>query len=367
MKIVFLVKYFDGFILEIENKIKKLGLSGYDQMMQVVLADTPTLVNYFQELSGNAHMIVPNSELLQKTWCLENNVEYDSDYLFSVPLAQIKFINPDVLFLNSNFEYYDHFLDPIRPDVKVICSWISCPFDKAMDLSKVDHVFTSFKPHFEFFNSSNVSSSLVHAGFDKRVLDALPKEKIYDLSFVGGIGKFHKRRKKLLSFLVKRTPIKIWGYGFKSKNRIKNIAKQILGNRIFNKAFQGEIWGSEMLCILSQSKITLNVHGDIAEGHAVNSRMFEATGAGTLLITEWTDSIQEFFVPDEEIVCYKSFDEALDKINYYLRNDDERIRISANGQRKTLENYTYEHMAKKIFLKFNDLIAKKSEGEKGDE
>src|SRR5690606_10551045 len=147
---------------------------------------------------------------------------------------------------------------------------ISCPFEKTLNLKHVDHIFTLFKPHYDYFKSIGKSATLTQAAFDDEILPHLETKQEIELSFVGGIGGYHYNRKKLLRYLIKRTPLKIWGYGFKSKNRIKNLLKQILSGFVYTKPYQGEAWGKEMLEVLYNSKITFNSHGDIAIGHAVN-------------------------------------------------------------------------------------------------
>jgi len=39
----------------------------------------------------------------------------------------------------------------------------------------------------------------------------------------------------------------------------------------------------------------------------------------------------------------------LDKVNFYLKNDEYRERIASEGQKKVLSHYTYRQQMKKIF------------------
>src|SRR5690606_4788110 len=138
------------------------------------------------------------------------------------------------------------------------------------------------------------------------IAEKLEKKESIDLSFVGGIGAYHRKREELLKKVLKHYPLKIWGYGYKSDNKVKKIVKTLLNRGVYAKAYQGQAWGMKMFRVLSDSKISINTHGDIADGHAVNMRMFETTGVGTLLLTEYAPNIENYFVPDKEIVCYKN-------------------------------------------------------------
>ena len=102
----------------------------------------------------------------------------------------------------------------------------------------------------------------------------------------------------------------------------------------------GQAWGREMFEILDRSKITLNHHGDIFP-YANNMRLFEATGVGTLLITDWKDNLGEMFVPDKEVLAYRTPEECAELIRYYLAHENERLAVARAGQARTLRDHTY--------------------------
>jgi spore maturation protein CgeB len=96
-----------------------------------------------------------------------------------------------------------------------------------------------------------------------------------------------------------------------------------------------------MYKVLSLSRISLNRHIDVAEGHANNMRLFETTGVGTLLLTEAAPNLADLFVPGREVVAYEDEDDLVEKIEHYLEHDDERVEIASAGQRRTLSEHTY--------------------------
>ena len=58
--------------------------------------------------------------------------------------------------------------------------------------------------------------------------------------------------------------------------------------------------------------------------------------------TYYTDPFyKHFYQKYVDGKVYNSKEEAVDKIRYLLRHEKERKRIAENGQRRTLENYTY--------------------------
>lgn len=95
-----------------------------------------------------------------------------------------------------------------------------------------------------------------------------------------------------------------------------------------------------MYQILRNSQITLNHHGDIPP-YANNCRLYEATGVGTLLITDWKTNLREMFEPGKEVIAYRSPEECAELIQCYLEHGDERKAVARAGQQRTLREHTY--------------------------
>jgi spore maturation protein CgeB len=104
--------------------------------------------------------------------------------------------------------------------------------------------------------------------------------------------------------------------------------------------YVGPALGIEMYQILNRSKITLNHHIDMAGCYANNLRLYEATGVGTLLITDWKKNLHELFEPGREVVSYRSPEECIELVRYYLEHDEERQAIARAGQARTLRDHT---------------------------
>lgn len=103
----------------------------------------------------------------------------------------------------------------------------------------------------------------------------------------------------------------------------------------------------ESLKIFHSSKINLNITlRSIATG--VPARVFDIMSVGGFVLSNWQEEIPELFVEDQEIVTYKTPEELIDKADYYLKHENERLRIGVNGYRKVKEQHTYEHRLEKI-------------------
>ena len=166
------------------------------------------------------------------------------------------------------------------------------------------------------------------------MLSLLKKEnRIYDVTFIGSFYDVHSSRVAFLEKLcVQSERITVWGPDLDNLSPTSPI----------RKCYVGPAWGRDMYQILRNSRVTLNHHGDIPP-YANNMRLFEATGVGALLITDWKPNLGEIFEPDKEVVAYRTPEECAELIRYYLEHEDERQAVACAGQARTLRDHTYYH------------------------
>ena len=103
-----------------------------------------------------------------------------------------------------------------------------------------------------------------------------------------------------------------------------------------------------MYQVLRRSRITLNSHIDLAGREAGNMRLFEATGVGAFLLTDFKDNLHTLFAPEREVAAWRSIDECLAAIERYLADDNARSTIAKAGQTRTMAQHTYRHRAAEI-------------------
>lgn len=66
------------------------------------------------------------------------------------------------------------------------------------------------------------------------------------------------------------------------------------------------------------------------------------------MLTNYCFETADIFEEDKEIVMFKTPEELVEKVDYYLKHDDERKEIAKRGQQKVLECYTYEKKLKNL-------------------
>jgi spore maturation protein CgeB len=360
MKIVFFATYYPSYIKSFLGRTADFNTLSYEQQMQRIRGDYfgvfGSYVNYANRDGNESHLIIANCEPMQKQWAKENAVKYDEkNWMHEIPIEQIKKIKPDIFFIGSMFEYYGSFLDEIKPYCKKIFGWIACPIPPGIKLNQLSLILTSLPTYVADFRTQGINSELLPAAFDADILKSLPKnvKQDIDFSFIGGIGNAHGKRVQLLQEMAKHTSVKLFGYGFRDRYSWKARLRNIIYPNTIESRYQGEAWGLEMYRTLQRSKITFNAHIDVVLGNRVNMRMYEATGVGTLLLTDKSEKSEvEYFADGAEIITYASAGEAIEKARYYLKNEEERLRIAKAGQQRTLSQYNFETNMKMMLSYF---------------
>jgi spore maturation protein CgeB len=108
------------------------------------------------------------------------------------------------------------------------------------------------------------------------------------------------------------------------------------------------LFGIEMFQMLYQSQVALNTHIDISPHSASNMRLFEVTGVGTCLLTDWKENLSHVFEPEQEVVTYRSPEECIEKVKWLFEHPKAREAIARAGQARTLRDHTFAQRAAQL-------------------
>ena len=96
------------------------------------------------------------------------------------------------------------------------------------------------------------------------------------------------------------------------------------------------------------AKINLNITlKSIVNG--IPLRAMDIMGCKGFLLSNYQADFLEFFVPGEDFVYYESYEDLLDKTEYYLTHEKERLEIAENGFQKVNRYHTYEQRVDQMF------------------
>lgn len=360
--------------------------------------------NALNKLNYETIDVIANAEFLQKRWARENDFNFNDDrWLFEIAAAQIKSFRPDALLVADYSTFTADFLKKIRsecPSLRLVLGWCGAPFNDLSVIRQWDAALSCVPEMVADFRAEGIRSFHVNHAFAPCVLDKLDltSPPVVDFAFTGSIVKlnrFHIEREKLLLELVKHTDLQIrsdvklrsaksggkfyaiekarkaisaanksgvpasWLKRLPLAKRLKasgTASAQNIDERVARRA-KPPVFGVEMFQRLRDSRVVLNNHIDISSASASNMRLFEATGVGTCLLTDWKKNLIELFEPDREVLTYRTADECIEKVRYILEHEDERRVIAAAGQRRTLREHTFENRAAQIDEIIKDFFA----------
>ena len=146
-------------------------------------------------------------------------------------------------------------------------------------------------------------------------------------------GKFDDREKLLKKLVKENKELKFDFYGLDQKQ---------------------PIWGDKFKSILSHSKMGLNLSRGKPIKYYSSDRLAQLMGNGLLTLIDEKTFYSDFFTK-KEIVTYKNYNDLIEKINRYKKNDNERKLIARNGKRKYLKYFNSSLVAKYILNKTLDL------------
>jgi hypothetical protein len=252
----------------------------------------------------------------------------------SILLAQIEDFKPDLILNQDTFHVDTGLMRRIkRIGDPILIGQIGIAPTRGEDWAVYDLLISQLSATVNYFRQLGVRAEVNHLAFEPTVLDMLPAApaKDIDLSFVGTVSADHRQRIALLEAVAARYDLKLFG----------NPPQALPASSPLHHCFQGEVWGVDMYQALRRSKITLNSHIDMAGREAGNVRLFEATGVGAFLLTDFKDNLHTLFDPDREIAVWRSIEDCVAKIERYLADEASRAAIAKAGQERTMTTHTY--------------------------
>ncbi len=301
---------------------------------------------------------IHNDYYLQQAWA-NSHGENEDEWQKKIVLAQIKAFRPDVCVIYPPELFTTGFVDEIRDslDYPILIGGYDGMDRKNIELYEgYDFVITCSRFICDYYAQHKVPTYPLEFGFDPRVLSAIATSTNKNtVGFSGSIfGEIHDDRLELIKFLINKGIDLTISSEFEYEKHYSLISRKMLRS-IRNGTFQdfydhyrihkrniGPLYGREMYQFLNDSDTVLNLHGDRIQ-FAANVRLYEATGVGTCLLTDWKQNIADIFEPDKEILTFRSNEEASDKLAFLRKHESIRRTIAQNGQKRTLAEYSYRN------------------------
>jgi spore maturation protein CgeB len=264
--------------------------------------------------------------------------------------------------------YTDQFMPDVIDEINNHTTTLCYYFD---DTWRIEYS-AFWAKHFNYVTTSDVNgikrwqdlgfNNFVYSPFgcNHRVFVNKNLPKVYDVSFVGG---YHPYRAWCLQRL-RNAGIDVHAWGHKWPNGRLSVGDMV---EVFNQSrinlnfSNNESWDLRYVMspmkplrdTLSVIKNTLRtaLRPDAKTREMVKARHFEINSCGGFQLSYYVEGLERHYQLGEEIALYESVDAIVDKVHYYLKNEDERETIARRGYERTLRDHGMEKRFVDLFDK----------------
>ncbi len=313
-------------------------------------------------------------------YCYKNNMKYVS-FVYDCPYVllysyQLKYPT-NYVFLFDSYQYRElyegglenvyYMILPTDPDV--IDEKLKSDYDEEKLVSDISFMGQLYDEQHNYYDMIQQKNNEFLNGYMDAVVAA--QEKIYGYSFVKQVltpeiiemlekelkygtprGAFdleyiyenyvinrkitQKERRRILERVGKEFPQKCKLFTWEKDTIISGI-----------KNMGVAFYETEMNLAFYLSKINLNITlRSIKNG--IPLRCMDIMGSEGFLLTNYQKDMYDFFEEGKDFVMYEDDDDLVNKIKYYLANEEERKEIAKNARKKIRENYTFDHIMNEI-------------------
>lgn len=105
---------------------------------------------------------------------------------------------------------------------------------------------------------------------------------------------------------------------------------------------------TQMPGVFRFSKINLNCNLRVSQS-GIPLRVMDILGSGGFLLSSFQPEVAEYFRSDEEVVLYESMEDACEKVEFYLKHEDIRLRIAEKGHEAVKNQFSYRNQLTKLY------------------
>jgi spore maturation protein CgeB len=268
---------------------------------------------------------------------------------------------PDAVLVMNGLHVFppDHLeqIDAIRGmGIPTVIWFVDDPYvtDNTMSIAlRYDYVFTHERSCIRLYQSlgcSNVYHLPLAAHFDLFKPMAVPQQYRTDICFIG-IAFWN--RVELFDQIAPYLQDKRVLIGGKMWDRMKqfpNLSKFV---------HDGWIDVPETAKYYNGAKIVINLHRTTEAGkdnlnginwpaESINPRTFEMAACGTLQLTDMRSELPEHFAIGSEIAVFNNAQHLIQQMDYYLTNEEERLRVAMRGYRRTKRDHTFNDRIRRM-------------------
>jgi hypothetical protein len=326
--------------------------------------------------------VTANAAPLQLRWAKEQGLRTQD--LGRIAIEQVARFRPDVIWFEDSDAALLREIKARLPG-KLILGWTGSPLSSAEHFREMDLVLSCAPEAVSRLQDRGLRAQHLHHAFDPRILTRLDQSpRSADFIFIGQIirgSEFHSAREQLLLALANQNLITIYSptrhqpvldLGIRASRRLlKEAMQRGLPDRLLRKipvlerliasdalpftvdrrlrrVLKPGVFGLSAYQLIRNSAGALNIHANSSPRFASNMRMFEITGVGTCMLTDWKENLPSLFAEDTEILSYRTREECVEKARWLIEHREQRQAIGDAAQKRILREHTYAHRAREL-------------------
>lgn len=168
------------------------------------------------------------------------------------------------------------------------------------------------------------------------------------------IGYPYEERIKYIHLFLEETKFRVLVVGNLWRKSLINLQKNkqlTIIDRWIPPIKAGITYQSAKICLntLRSSTIPSNKNNVFIQNNSTNNRTFDIAATSSFQLTQHTNNLAEHFALEKEISDFHTEEDLLNKLEWYLTEDDLREEIAINARRKVLTCHSFSHRLEEIF------------------
>lgn len=304
---------------------------------------------HLKTLGYDAHFIVANAQSAQAAWLKEHGLSVPThDAVHETVRRQVEVLAPDILYLSDMVDFDGRFVRSLARRPPLVMGWHATSIRPGSDWDGFDVVLSGLSGMLEAARRLGArAAEKFMPGFPEWIDDTVGAiEPCHDVVFAGSASAVqHARRNHLLARLGQAAARDGFDCAFHLLAPPDTLPFDV------SRWQRREVFGLDMHRALGSARIVFDARSsmlasepdgtvrDLAGDETANMRLFEATGAGALLLTEQRSNLSDYFRVGEEIETFSSEGELLEKVRHYLDHPEERAAMARKGRHRCLADH----------------------------
>lgn len=216
----------------------------------------------------------------------------------------------------------------------------------------LQHYFTQGKPSLASYYFNPVDADLA--------VENPPLDRKHAVSFTARFSRIASaERKSVISALKQRGDVSFFGSA--DRSLAYNVGIRLL-KRVMPVSLP-EVSGDAYIEVIRRTGIGVGVNALPNVPGYCSDRVSNYLNFGTCFLTAWFPQLEQLFVPNEELLCFRNISEMNQLLNTYTSCPEQRDQIGLAGQRRALQDYSTQKIVKMMLdtLKHRALQAEWSE------